>query len=71
MGFSDEEVSICANITSVLEMLIVWNKALPTYREGDEGPIYFNNSPHYMVVNREGIAIGVQGGVINGVANVL
>ena len=35
-GFSEEEVSICANITSSVEKLIVWYKSLPTYIEEDE-----------------------------------
>ena len=35
-GFSEEEVSSCANITTAAEKVIVWHKALPTYREGDE-----------------------------------
>ena len=30
--FSEEEVRICANITASVEKLIVWHKALPTYR---------------------------------------
>ena len=30
--FSDEVVSICANITAAVEQLIVFHKALPTYR---------------------------------------
>ena len=30
--FSDEVVSICANITAAVEQLIVCHKALPTYR---------------------------------------
>ena len=34
-GFSEEEVSSCANITAAVEMLILWHKALTTYREGD------------------------------------
>ena len=40
-GFSEEEVSSCANTTSVVDKLIVWNRALPTYREGDEVYIEF------------------------------
>ena len=35
-GFSEEEVSSCANITAAVEKLIVWHKAKPTYIEGDE-----------------------------------
>ena len=35
LGFIEEEVSSCANITDVAEKLIVCHKALPTYREGD------------------------------------
>ena len=34
-SFSEEEVSSCANITAEMENLVMWNKALPTYREGD------------------------------------
>ena len=34
-GFSEEEVIRCANITAAVEKLIVWHKALPTYREGN------------------------------------
>ena len=33
--FSEYEVSICANIKVAVENLILWHKALPTYREGD------------------------------------
>ena len=33
--FSGEELNSCANITAAVENLIVWNKALPTYIEGD------------------------------------
>ena len=35
-GFSKEEVRRYANITDAVEKLIVWHKALLTYREGDE-----------------------------------
>ena len=35
-GFSEEEMSSCATITSAVDKLIVWQKALPTYREGGE-----------------------------------
>ena len=31
-GFSEEEVSICDNITDAVEKMIVCHKALPTYR---------------------------------------
>ena len=31
-GFSDEVVSICANITATVKKMIVCHKALPTYR---------------------------------------
>ena len=41
-GFSEEEVSICANITAAVEKLIVCHKALPMYREGDTVYIEFN-----------------------------
>ena len=34
-GFSEEEVSSCANITSTVEKIIVWQKVLHTYIEGD------------------------------------
>ena len=34
-GFSEEDVSRCANITDVVEKLIVWNESLPTYRGGE------------------------------------
>ena len=37
-SFSEEEVSSCSNITAVVEMLIVWHKEMPTYREG--GAVY-------------------------------
>ena len=32
---SEEEVSSCANITTLVEKIIVWHKSQPTYREGD------------------------------------
>ena len=35
LGFSVEGLIRCANITAVVENLIVWNKSLITYREGD------------------------------------
>ena len=34
-GFSEEEVSRYANITSAAGNLIVWHQSLPTYIEGD------------------------------------
>ena len=34
-GFSEEEVSSCANIAATVEKLIVWHKSLPTYKEGN------------------------------------
>ena len=34
-SFSEEEVSSCANITAAVEKIILWDKELPTYREGD------------------------------------
>ena len=37
-SFSEEEVSSCSNIPSAAEMLVVWHKAMPTYREG--GTVY-------------------------------
>ena len=48
-GFSAEEVSRCANITSALEKLIFWHKQLPTYREGDVVNIEFKTGQPDMV----------------------
>ena len=31
-GFSEEETRICANITAAVDNMIVWHKALPTYK---------------------------------------
>ena len=54
-----------------MKKLIVSHKALPTYREYDTVYIEFNTGPRDMVGNGEGGDIIVQGGVTNGVANVL
>ena len=70
-GFCKEEVIICTNITSGVEKLIVWQKSLATYREGDAVYIELNTRSTDMIGNGEGVAVGVQGGVTNGVANVL
>ena len=48
-GFREEVVIICANIKSAVEKLIVWHKALPTYREGDEVYISFKTGHPDMV----------------------
>ena len=37
-SFSEEEASSYSNITAAVEMLVVWHKAMPTYREG--GTVY-------------------------------
>ena len=62
---------ICANIAAGVEKLIVCHKALTTYREGDAVYIEFKTGSPDMLSNWEGGAIGVQGCVTNGVANVL
>ena len=48
-GFSEEEVSSCANITAEVEKLIVWHKALTTYRKGDKVYIEFDTGNPDMV----------------------
>ena len=48
-GFSEEDVSSRAKITAIVENLIVWHKALPTYREGGEVYIENNTGHPYMV----------------------
>ena len=55
----------------MFEKLIVWHKSLPTYIEGGTVYIELKNGYPDMVDIGEGSAIGVQGGVTNGVANVL
>ena len=62
---------IRTNITYVLKNLMLWHKALPTYREGDAVYIELRTSTPDMVGKREGRAIKVQAGVTNDVANVL
>ena len=62
---------ICSNITAGVEKLIVRHKALPTYREGGMMHIEFKTGTPGVVGKGEGSAIIVQGGVTNGVANVL
>ena len=69
-GFSEEEVIICANITAAAEKLIVWNKAMTNYREGDAVYIEFKTVQLYMVDKWEVGDTGVKGGVTNGVAKV-
>ena len=69
-GFSDEELITCTNIKSAVEKLIVWYKALPTYREGDAVSIEFKTGHPDMVGKWEVSDIGVQVGVTNGVAKV-
>ena len=56
---------ICANITYGLKKLIIWNKALLTYREGDAVYIEFNTGTPDMIGKREGGDIRVQGGLTN------
>ena len=34
-GFSEDEVSSCANITSEVEKIILLHREINTYREGD------------------------------------
>ena len=70
-GFSEEEVSICVNNTAGVENLIVWHKELPNYREIDAVYIEFKTGPPHMVCKGRSCATGVQGGVNNGVGNVL
>ena len=41
-GFSEDEVRSCANITASVDNMIVWYKALTTYREGCAMYIEFN-----------------------------
>ena len=64
-------MSICANITSGVEKQVVWNKALPTYREVDMAYTEFNNGSPEMVGKEYYSAVGVQLGVTNGLSNVL
>ena len=49
----------------------MWHKSLETYIEGDMMYIDFNTCPPDVVDQGKVSAIGVQGGVTNGVANVL
>ena len=45
-------MSIYANITDVVEKLVVWHKAMTTYREGDGVYIYFKTGHPDMVGNK-------------------
>ena len=49
----------------------MWHKSPPTYREGDTVYTEFKTGTPDMLVKEEGGTIKVQGGVTNGVANVL
>ena len=49
----------------------MWHIALPTYRKGDAVYIKLNTGHPDMLGKVEGSDIGIQGGVTNGVANVL
>ena len=49
LGFSEEEMSSCDSITSVVENLIVWHKSLTNYREGNKVYIEFKNWHPHMV----------------------
>ena len=69
-GLSEQDVISYYNNTSAVEKLIVWHKALPTYREGDQVYIEFKTGHPDMVGKQEIGDIGVQGGVTNGVAKV-
>ena len=69
-GFSKQEVSRCANITSAVENLIVCHKELSTYRECDAVYIEFSTGHPYMVGKSEIDNIGVEGSVTNGMAKV-
>ena len=64
-------MSICANITSRVENIVVCHKVLPTYRQGDVLYICFKAGSTDMVCKGEGGAIGVQVCVTNAVANLL
>ena len=57
---------IFANITALVEKLIVWHKALPTYREGDMVWIEIKTGIPDIVGKGERGDIIVQGYVING-----
>ena len=69
-GFSEEEVRSCSNIKAEVKKLIVWHKALSTYREGDEVSIEFNTEHPDMLGKREISDIVVQLVLTNGVAKV-
>ena len=70
-GFSKEEVRICANITSMVDKLVVWHKELHTYREF-YGVYIESTIVHPDMVGKGEVGfIGVKGGVNYGVVNVL
>ena len=54
-GFSKEGLSSCTNIEAAAEKLSVWHKALPTYIEGCELYIEFNNGHPNLSVCRSGL----------------
>ena len=64
-------MSICVNITAVVENIIVWHKELPNYRKSDAVYIEFKTGPPHMSCKERSCATGVQVGVTNGVGNVL
>ena len=69
-GFSEQDVSSCANIIAAVENLIVWHKALLTYREGYKVYTEFKTVHPHMVGKQEIFYFGVKIGVTNGVAKV-
>ena len=56
-GFSEEEVSSFANITVVVDYLIMWHKEMNIYIEGDTVYIKLNTGKPGMVDKVEGGAI--------------
>ena len=52
-------MSICVNIKYGVENIIVWHRAIFTYREGDTRYIQFNTGPPDVVIKGGGGDIGV------------
>ena len=52
-------MSICANITAVMDKVLVCQKAMPTYIKGDAVYIEFSTVNPDMVDKGVGVSIGV------------